>query len=45
MIALGPSAFLEVGAGQVLSGLIKRIDREVAILSLADLDLDLPKVS
>jgi [acyl-carrier-protein] S-malonyltransferase len=45
MVALGPSAFLEVGAGQVLSGLIKRIDREAPILTLGDLDLDLPKAS
>ena len=45
MIALKPSAFLEVGAGQVLSGLIKRIDREATILALADLGLDLPKAS
>ncbi len=35
----GATTFIEVGPGQILSGLIRRIDREVTTLSLADLGL------
>lgn len=42
MIARGTKTFIDVGPGQVLAGLIKRIDRQVATLSPADLGLDLP---
>jgi len=33
---------IELGPGQVLSGLIKRIDRTLVTLGPADLDLGLP---
>lgn len=42
MIAAGVDSFVEVGPGNVLSGLIKRIGRDVRVLSVADLGLDLP---
>jgi [acyl-carrier-protein] S-malonyltransferase len=42
MVADGATAFLELGPGSVLAGLIKRIDREARTLSAADLDLGLP---
>lgn len=42
MASLGPAAFLEVGPGQVLSGLIKRIDRAATLLNVTDLGLGLP---
>lgn len=42
MIGRGTKTFIDVGPGQVLAGLIKRIDRQVATLSPADLGLDLP---
>ena len=45
MIADGATVFLELGPGAVLSGLIKRIDREVRTRSAADLDLDLPAMT
>jgi [acyl-carrier-protein] S-malonyltransferase len=41
MVDAGATAFLELGPGNVLSGLIKRISRDVRILSAADLDLGL----
>lgn len=41
MVDAGAAAFLELGPGNVLSGLIKRISREVRTLSVADLDLGL----
>lgn len=37
MIDMGASAFVELGPGNVLSGLIRRIDRKVATVSLNDL--------
>jgi [acyl-carrier-protein] S-malonyltransferase len=43
MVALGATTFVEVGPGQALTGLIKRIDRNVRTLGPADLGLDLPK--
>ncbi|MBI2908836.1 MAG: ACP S-malonyltransferase [Chloroflexi bacterium] len=36
MVRAGVSTFIEVGPGQVLSGLIKRIDRNIEALSLND---------
>ena len=39
MVNSGASTFVEVGPGQVLSGLIKRISRDVTTLSLSDLGL------
>jgi [acyl-carrier-protein] S-malonyltransferase len=45
MIAGGATGFLELGPGNVLSGLIKRINREVRTLSVADLDLGLPAMT
>jgi [acyl-carrier-protein] S-malonyltransferase len=42
MIDAGAETFVEVGPGQVLSGLIKRISRDVRTLGLGDLGLDLP---
>ncbi len=39
MAGAGATTFIEVGPGQVLSGLIKRIERGVATLGLADLGL------
>lgn len=39
MVDAGVGTFLEVGPGQVLSGLIRRIKREVKTLSIADLGL------
>ena len=44
MIDAGVTVFLEIGPGQVLSGLIKRISREAVIRGIADLDLGLPAV-
>jgi hypothetical protein len=37
MVALGVTSFAEVGPGQVLSALIKRIDRDVTIVDLGAL--------
>jgi [acyl-carrier-protein] S-malonyltransferase len=34
----GTTDFIEVGPGRVLAGLVKRIDRKVAISSVNDLD-------
>ncbi|MFN8594513.1 MAG: ACP S-malonyltransferase [Thermomicrobiales bacterium] len=39
MINGGVNTFIEVGPGQVLSGLIRRINRDVVTLSLSDLGL------
>lgn len=37
MISDGATSFIEIGPGQVLSGLIKRISRDVQVLSVGDL--------
>ena len=37
--------FIELGPGAVLAGLIKRIDREVTVLSIAELGLSLPSAA
>jgi [acyl-carrier-protein] S-malonyltransferase len=42
MVEGGATTFVEVGPGQVLSGLIKRISREVTTLGPGDLGLGLP---
>jgi [acyl-carrier-protein] S-malonyltransferase len=39
MVGLGADAFVELGAGTVLAGLIKRIDRNVRTIGTADLGL------
>jgi [acyl-carrier-protein] S-malonyltransferase len=39
MVNAGATTFIEVGPGQVLSGLIRRINRDVTTLSLSDLGL------
>jgi [acyl-carrier-protein] S-malonyltransferase len=39
MVNSGATTFIEVGPGQVLSGLIRRINRDVTTLSLTDLGL------
>jgi [acyl-carrier-protein] S-malonyltransferase len=43
MVATGAASFVEVGPGQVLSGLIKRIDRTVATFGLGDFGLPVDK--
>lgn len=45
MIGAGATSFLELGPGNVLSGLIKRINREVRTLAVSDLDLGLPSMT
>lgn len=41
----GIRQFIELGPGAVIAGLIKRIDRDVAILSTTDLGLNLPSTA
>lgn len=38
MVRVGVSTFIEIGPGQVLSGLIKRISNEVQVFNVSDLD-------
>jgi [acyl-carrier-protein] S-malonyltransferase len=45
MVNGGVTTFVEVGPGQVLSGLIRRIDRDVRTLSLSDLGLPIDERS
>ncbi len=44
MIENGIKKFIEIGPGKVLSGLIKRIDRSVELMSINDID-DLKKLN
>jgi [acyl-carrier-protein] S-malonyltransferase len=44
MLDAGVSTFIDLGPGQVVNGLIKRVSRDVATLSTTDLDLELPAV-
>ena len=44
MIENGVKKFIEIGPGKVLSGLIKRIDRNVKINTINDID-DLKKIN
>jgi len=44
MIGNGVKKFIEIGPGKVLSGLIKRIDRSVELISINDID-DLKKIN
>lgn len=37
MVELGVDCFLEIGAGKVLSGLVKRIDKNVAVNNIEDI--------
>lgn len=39
MVTLGSAEFFEIGPGQVLSGLIKRISREVQVVNLSDREI------
>ena len=39
MVDSGATTFVEVGPGQVLSGLVRRISRDVRTVSLRELDL------
>lgn len=43
MIEIGATTFVEVGPGQVLAGLIRRISREVTMLGLGDFGLPMEK--
>ena len=36
MIAEGTETFLELGPGQVLAGLVRRIDRRATVVSVSD---------
>ena len=38
MINKGVTKFVEIGPGKVLSGLVKRIDRSVTIISINELE-------
>ncbi len=38
LVADGVDTFVEIGPGGVLAGLIKRIDRSVAVLSIGTID-------
>ena len=38
MIAHGVTRFIELGPGSALTGFIRRIDREVEILNVSDID-------
>jgi [acyl-carrier-protein] S-malonyltransferase len=40
MIAGGVTRFVEIGHGQVLADLIKRINPEVAVLNIGDVDIE-----
>lgn len=42
MRASGIDTLIELGPGNVLSGLVRRIDRDIAVKSIGDLGLDLP---
>jgi [acyl-carrier-protein] S-malonyltransferase len=42
MKSAGISTLIEAGPGAVLAGLVKRIDREIAVKGIGDLGLDLP---
>ena len=44
MVRNGVKKFVEIGPGKVLSGLIKRIDRSVKLISVNDVD-DLEKIN
>ena len=44
MVNKGVRKFIEIGPGKVLSGLIKRIDRSVELMSINDID-DLKKLN
>ncbi|HEY7030668.1 MAG TPA: ACP S-malonyltransferase [Thermomicrobiales bacterium] len=44
MIEAGVTTFLDLGPGQVVNGLIKRISRDVATVGTGDLDVGLPTV-
>jgi malonyl CoA-acyl carrier protein transacylase len=39
MIKRGSTAFLEIGPGQVLSGLIRRISQEVQVVTMSDREI------
>jgi [acyl-carrier-protein] S-malonyltransferase len=45
MLDAGIRTFIELGPGTVIAGLIKRIDRDATVLSIADLDLGLPSTA
>jgi [acyl-carrier-protein] S-malonyltransferase len=45
MKSSGATTLVELGPGSVLSGLVKRIDRELPVRSLADLGLNLPAIA
>lgn len=45
MVDAGIRTFVELGPGNVMAGLIKRIDREAKTLSVADLGVDLPAMT